>query len=101
MENTRYHMIVHGGVHGVFFRHNAVKFVEKTGGITGYVKNLPDGTVEIVAEGEEPRLKLLVGFCGKIWFNSKENKGSKFYVSIPLAGMKKKVGSKRLTWGGI
>ena len=33
---------------------------------------------------------------GKIWFTSKENKGSTFYVSIPLAGMKKKAGSKRL-----
>ena len=33
---------------------------------------------------------------GKIWFESKENKGSVFYVSIPLAGMKKKEGSRRL-----
>jgi signal transduction histidine kinase len=33
---------------------------------------------------------------GKIWFKSKENEGSTFYVSIPLEGMKKKEGSKRL-----
>jgi len=33
---------------------------------------------------------------GKIWFESKENQGSTFYVSIPLEGMKKKEGSKRL-----
>jgi len=33
---------------------------------------------------------------GKIWFDSKENKGSTFYVSIPLDGMKKKEGFKRL-----
>jgi len=32
---------------------------------------------------------------GKIWFKSKENGGSTFYVSIPLLGMKKKKGSKR------
>lgn len=33
---------------------------------------------------------------GKLWFTSKENQGSVFYVSIPLEGMKKKTGSKRL-----
>lgn len=33
---------------------------------------------------------------GKIWFESRENKGSTFYVTIPLDGMKKKEGTKRL-----
>jgi signal transduction histidine kinase len=33
---------------------------------------------------------------GKIWFESKENVGSIFYVAIPLEGMKKKEGSRRL-----
>jgi signal transduction histidine kinase len=33
---------------------------------------------------------------GKIWFESKENEGSTFYVAIPLGGMKKKEGTKRL-----
>lgn len=33
---------------------------------------------------------------GKIWFESEENKGTTFYVLMPLAGMSKKAGSKKL-----
>lgn len=33
---------------------------------------------------------------GKVWFESKEDKGSTFYVTLPLAGMKKKEGTKSL-----
>ena len=33
---------------------------------------------------------------GQIWFDSKENQGSTFYVSFPLSGMKKKEGTKKL-----
>ena len=49
----RVYLIVHGNVQGVGFRHHTrVKATEL--GLTGYVKNRPDGTVEIVAEGETP-----------------------------------------------
>ncbi len=33
---------------------------------------------------------------GKIWFESKENKGTTFYATIPFKGMKKKQGAKEL-----
>lgn len=36
------------------------------------------------------------GAGGKVWFESVENKGSVFYVSLPLEGMKKRQGSKIL-----
>ena len=34
---------------------------------------------------------------GKIWFESEENKGTTFYVAIPIEEMKKKKGTKKLS----
>lgn len=34
---------------------------------------------------------------GKVWFESEENKGTTFYINIPLSGMMKKEGSKQLS----
>ena len=47
-----------GRVQGVGFRYTAQRLASSAG-LTGYVKNLPDGGVELVAEGEEEKLKEL------------------------------------------
>jgi acylphosphatase len=49
----RVHLIVQGIVQGVGFRYHTQNEATRLG-VTGYVKNLPDGTVEIVAEGASP-----------------------------------------------
>lgn len=56
---TRAHIIVHGIVQGVFFRYRTEQ--EATGlGLTGWVRNRPDGTVEIMCEGEKEKVGELV-----------------------------------------
>ena len=42
---------------------------------------------------------ILESLGGAIWFTSKENKGSSFYATIPLSGMRARTGSKRLSTG--
>ncbi len=52
---------ISGRVHGVFFR----AYVESRAAdlkLTGYVRNLPDGKVEVRAEGERERLEKLVHY---------------------------------------
>jgi acylphosphatase len=52
---------INGRVHGVFFR----AYVESRAGelnLAGYVRNLSDGRVEVMAEGERERLEKLVHY---------------------------------------
>ncbi len=58
----RVHIIISGRVQGVFFRYNTKKIANELG-LGGFVRNLPDGTVEIVAEGEEEKINKLIDFC--------------------------------------
>ena len=64
MSAKKANIIVGGRVQGVFFRASTVE-VAKSLGLTGWVRNNPDGTVEINAEGDEDRLKDLVKWCHK------------------------------------
>lgn len=49
---NRVHIFVSGLVQGVFFRDSTRQKAEELG-LTGWVRNLSDGRVEIVAEGEK------------------------------------------------
>lgn len=52
---------VHGRVQGVFFR-ASVKSQAEILRLSGYVRNLPDGTVEVKAEGEKEQLEKLLDY---------------------------------------
>ncbi|MBW3004911.1 acylphosphatase [Candidatus Woesearchaeota archaeon] len=58
----RLHLIIHGEVQGVFFRDHVKKSAKD---LKGWVRNNPDGTVEVVAEGSEEELKRLLERCKK------------------------------------
>lgn len=53
----RVHVFYSGRVQGVGFRFTVESIALELGAITGWVKNLSDGRVELVAEGEEARLE--------------------------------------------
>lgn len=59
---VRAHVYVSGRVQGVFFRANTRRLALKLG-VTGWVRNLPDGRVEAVFEGEEGKVREIVDWC--------------------------------------
>jgi acylphosphatase len=62
MAAKQLHGTVRGRVQGVFFRANLQREAKRLG-LTGWVKNLTDGSVEFLAEGEEQELKELLGWA--------------------------------------
>ncbi|MEM5812671.1 MAG: acylphosphatase, partial [Candidatus Aenigmatarchaeota archaeon] len=57
-------VFVSGIVQGVFYR----SWTEQTArglGISGWVRNLPDGRVEAVFEGEKSKIERMIGLCRK------------------------------------
>jgi len=60
MENkVRAHIFVSGRVQGVRFRESTYQKAQKLG-VFGWVKNLPDGRVEIVSEGDKEDVQKLI-----------------------------------------
>lgn len=61
MKRSRIHAIVHGRVQGVFFRdYTQQKAVEL--GLSGWVRNLPDRTVETEFEGEPDKVRQMLAW---------------------------------------
>lgn len=56
MKSSRMHIFYSGRVQGVGFRYS-VKTVAAGYEVTGAVRNLPDGRVELIAEGAKPELE--------------------------------------------
>ena len=61
MEVTRKHVIFTGRVQGVNFRKTSMKEATKLG-LTGWVRNLEDGTVEMEVQGPEDVIEELYEF---------------------------------------
>ena len=57
-----FNIIVYGTVQGVWFRDSTLKESQKLD-IKGFVRNEPDGSVYIEAEGEQAKLEELVKWC--------------------------------------
>lgn len=64
MEKKRFHIYVSGIVQGVFFRANTFKKAKELG-IFGWVRNLADGRVEILIEGQCSKIKEFIEWAKK------------------------------------
>jgi acylphosphatase len=52
-------VVFHGRVQGVYFRAQCAEKAESLG-LRGYVRNMPDGTVEAVFEGDRPGIEMCI-----------------------------------------
>lgn len=62
MQFIRRRLFVEGLVQGVFFR-DGTRLAAQSLGVGGWVRNLRDGRVEVLAEGEPPAVGKLIDWC--------------------------------------
>lgn len=62
MPKVRAHVYISGRVQGVFFR-DSTRHLARQYGVAGWVRNLPDGRVEAVFEGEKDAVQRLIDWC--------------------------------------
>jgi acylphosphatase len=62
MVEKRVHIYVTGTVQGVSFRYYTLQEAVRCG-VSGWVRNLPDGRVEAVMEGDEAGVERLLVWC--------------------------------------
>ena len=62
MRQKRVHDVVHGYVQGVGFRANCARRAEALG-VTGWVRNQWDGSVEALFEGDAAAVDRLIDWC--------------------------------------
>jgi len=62
MASIRIRACITGRVQGVFFRAETREQARRLG-LTGWVRNLPDGRVEVLAEGDEQDVRALLAWC--------------------------------------
>ena len=62
MELVRVHVRIHGVVQGVYFRQSTRRQAQAAG-VTGWVRNCSDGSVEAVFEGPASAVTDVVAWC--------------------------------------
>ena len=58
------HLIILGKVQGVFYRASCQETAQVLG-LTGWVRNLSTGEVEVVAQGEKEKIEKFIEWCKK------------------------------------
>ncbi len=61
-DRVRAHAIISGRVQGVFFRMETMRAAQRIG-VFGWVRNLRDGSVEAVFEGDKTRVDAILKWC--------------------------------------